>query len=127
VLKHKVLYIDDEEVNLRLFRNSFRRDFEIFLANSAKDGLQVLDENRIDVVITDQQMPEMTGIELLEIVHEKFDSVPPNRLIVSGYSASEDIDKAFKEYKLFRFITKPWKYEVLKQVIIDSINTENNE
>lgn len=127
MLKHKVLYIDDEEVNLRLFKNSFRRDFEIFLAGSAKEGLGVLENNKIDVVLTDQMMPEMTGVELLKIIHKKFDSVPPNRLIVSGYSENEDIDKAFNEYKLFRFITKPWKYEVLKQVIIDSINPENNE
>ncbi|MEN8121503.1 MAG: response regulator [Bacteroidota bacterium] len=120
----KILYVDDEEVNLRLFKSTFRRDFEIFLANSAKEGLQILEKNKIDVVITDQRMPEITGVELLGIINEKFDTIPPNRLIVSGYSANEDIEKAFNEYRLFRFISKPWKYEELKQVIIDALTIE---
>jgi len=71
-------------------------------------------------------MPEMTGVELLEIVNEKFDDIPPNRLIVSGYSSNEEIEKAFKEYKLYRFVSKPWKYEVLKQVIIESITIKSD-
>ncbi len=124
--KYKILYVDDEEVNLRLFKNTFRRDFDILLANSAKEGLLILEKNKIDVVITDQRMPEMTGVEFLEIVNERFDDIPPNRLIVSGYSTNEAIEKAYKLYKLFRFISKPWKYEELKQVILDSINPNNN-
>ncbi len=125
--KYKILYVDDEEVNLRLFKNTFRRDFDILLANSAKEGLLILEKNKIDVVITDQRMPEMTGVEFLEIVNERFDDIPPNRLIVSGYSTNEAIEKAYKLYKLFRFISKPWRYEELKQVILDSINPKNDE
>ena len=125
--KFKILYVDDEDVNLRLFKNTFRRDFEVFIANSAKEGLEILEKNKINVVITDQRMPEMTGVELLEVVNERFDDIPPNRLIVSGYSVDEDIEKAFNEYKLFRFIAKPWKYEELKQIILDSINPHEND
>ena len=125
--KYKILYIDDEEVNLRLFKNTFRRDFEILLADSAKEGLLILEKNKIDVVITDQQMPEMTGVELLGIVNERFEDIPPNRLVVSGYSSDEDIKKAFDLYKLYRFVSKPWKYEELKQIILESINPNNYE
>ena len=125
--KYKILYVDDEEVNLRLFKSSFRRDFEIFLANSAKEGLLILEKNKIDVVVTDQRMPEMTGVELLKIINDRFKNIPPNRLIVSGYSLNEDIEKAYKLYKLFRFIAKPWKYDELKQIILDSINPNKDE
>ncbi|MBN2756193.1 MAG: response regulator [Bacteroidales bacterium] len=118
---YKILYLDDEEVNLRLFKNIFRRDFEIFLANSAKEGLDFLENNNVDVVITDQMMPNMTGVELLEKINERFESIPPNRLILSGYSSNEDIEKAYKHYRLFRFISKPWNYEELKELIFKAI------
>ena len=119
--KKTILYVDDEEINLRLFRNSFRRDFELFLANSAKEGLEILDKQKIDIVITDQQMPKMTGVELLEIVNERFSTIPPSRLIISGYSANEEIEKAFKNYKLFRFVSKPWRYDELKNILFDAL------
>jgi CheY-like chemotaxis protein len=120
--KYNLLYVDDEVLNLRLFKNSFRRDFDISLANSAQEGLKMLENNEFDVVITDQQMPEMTGVELLAIINEKYSEIPPNRLIISGYSVTEEIEKAFSEYKLFRFVSKPWKYEELKQIIFESIS-----
>lgn len=124
-MKYKILYVDDEEVNLRLFKNIFRRDFDVYIANSAKEGLQILEKKHIDVVVTDQRMPEMTGVELLEQIHNKFSDIPPNRLIVSGYSQNEDIEKAFKQFRLFQFISKPWKYEDLKQIITNAINKRN--
>lgn len=119
--QYKILYVDDEEINLRLFKSTFRRDFEIFIANSAKEGLEILNKNKIDVVLTDQRMPEMTGVEFLEKVNEKYETIPPNRLIVSGYSSNKDIEKAFKQYRLFKFIPKPWNYDKLKSIIIESI------
>lgn len=121
ILKFKVLYVDDEEVNLRLFKSSFRRDFDVYIANSANEGLKILEKTKIDVVLTDQKMPEMTGVEFLGIINERY-SIPPNRLIVSGYSNNKDIEKAFREYKLHQFVPKPWKYEELKQLIIESAN-----
>jgi len=119
--RYKILYVDDEEINLRLFKSTFRRDFEIFIANSAKEGLEILNKNTVDVVITDQRMPEMTGVEFLKKVNEKYNTIPPNRLIVSGYTSNEDIEKAFKQYRLFRFISKPWIYKEFKNIIIESI------
>ena len=117
----KILYVDDEIINLTLFKSVFRRDFDIITANSAKEALLLLEKYKVDVVITDQRMPEMTGVELLEEVNERFDTIPPNRMIVSGYSANEDIEKAFKLYRLFGFISKPWKYEELKNMILKLI------
>jgi CheY-like chemotaxis protein len=120
-MKYRILYVDDEESNLRIFKDAFRRDFEILLANSAPKALDILKQQQIDVVITDQRMPEMTGVELLGEINARFSDIPPNRLIVSGYSEDKDIKKAFDEYKLFKFITKPWNYEELKEIIINSI------
>lgn len=119
--KYIVLYVDDEEINLRLFKASFRRDFEVLTCESAKEALELLESQQVDVILTDQRMPEMTGVELLAEIDQKYPDFPPNRLMVSGYSRNEDIDKAFKDYKLYKFVRKPWNYEKLKNDIIESV------
>ena len=120
--KSKILYVDDEESNLRIFKDSFRRYFEVQIAISAYEALEILEQGIVDVVITDQRMPGMTGVELLKEINERFSDIPPERLIVSGYSEDSDIRQAFKEYRLSKFIPKPWNYEDLKQTIIEAVN-----
>jgi response regulator RpfG family c-di-GMP phosphodiesterase len=124
--KFTVLYIDDEESNLRIFRNTFRKDFNIMLAHSAAEGIEILKSKKIDVLITDQRMPEMTGVQLLSEINRLFPEIPPNRLMISGYAAPDDIEKAFEEYHLFKFISKPWEGEELKQIIIHAISEHND-
>jgi len=120
-MKPRILYVDDEPSNLRIFKDSFRRDFDIQLANSGAEALEILERELVEVVITDQRMPQMTGVELLEQINLRFPDIPPNRLIISGYSEDSEIRKAFNEYRLSQFIPKPWEYETLKQVIINAI------
>lgn len=122
--KKVILYIDDEEINLRLFRSTFRREYDIFTSTSAQEGLDVLMNHSIDLVITDQRMPDITGVEFLRIVKEKFPQIPPNRLIISGYSDYQDIELAYKEYHLFKFISKPWNVVELDEIIKKAINNE---
>ena len=119
---HKVLYVDDEETNLRVFKNSFRRDFEIFTATSAEEGLEILKNVQVDVIITDQRMPGMSGVEFLEAINKKHPQIPPNRLIVSGYAQDKDISEAFNKFHLFQFVSKPWDYEKLLDIINCAIN-----
>ena len=120
--KYSILYVDDENVNLELFYYTFRRDFIITLAESAKEGLKFLEKNSVDMIITDQIMPEMTGVEFLEEVQIRFPSTPPNRLMISGYARNEDIDKAFDNYQLSSFISKPWDANDVKNIILVAIN-----
>jgi response regulator RpfG family c-di-GMP phosphodiesterase len=122
--KKTILYIDDEDINLRLFKNTFRRDYFVLTASSAKEGLKILEQNNIDLVITDQRMPEMTGVEFLSCVQKEFPHIPPGRMIISGYSDPEDIDLAFREYQLYKFISKPWNEEELSQIIQKAIDHE---
>ena len=119
--KYKILYVDDEESNLRIFKDTFRRDFEVQIAISAFKALEILEQGLVDVVITDQRMPEMTGVELLGEINKRFSDIPPNRLIISGYSEDNDIKKAFEEYRLSKFIPKPWNYEELKEIITNAV------
>ncbi len=123
--KYTLLYIDDEESNLRVFKNSFRRDFNIYLATSAQEGIEILNKSKIDVIITDQRMPGKTGLELLKEIHDMFPDIPPHRLMVSGYAAPTDINMAFENYGLFRFISKPWEADELRQIILTVIQTHH--
>jgi len=123
--KIAILYVDDEEINLRLFKSTFRKEFDISTANSAKDGLEILDRKKIDVLITDQRMPEMTGNELLKEVNDRYPAVPPGRLILSGYSMPQIISEAFKKFNLYKFISKPWDEANLRQIFHDSMIAEN--
>lgn len=122
--KPAILYVDDEEINLRLFRATFRRDYQIFTALSAIEGFEILKENPIDLVITDQRMPHITGVEFLKMVQQEHPGIPPGRLIISGYSDPEEIDLAYKEFQLYRFISKPWKQEDLQEIILKAIRNE---
>ncbi|HPV57322.1 MAG TPA: response regulator, partial [Tenuifilaceae bacterium] len=63
---NKILYVDDEQINLELFKINFRNDFDIRIANSALKGLEILQEEEIDVVISDLKMPHMNGLEFIE-------------------------------------------------------------
>jgi len=122
-MRYKVLYVDDEKSNLRIFKDSFRRDFEVFVATSGIEALDFLENTMVDLVITDQRMPEMTGVELLKRITERFEDLPYNRLILSGYAEDSEIEKAFTNYHLSRFVTKPWNYNDLKTIITNSIET----
>ena len=123
--KLHILYVDDESINLRLFQQIFKREFNIFTAICGKEALNILKNKTIDVVITDQMMPEMTGVELLKVLKSNFPQIPPSRIILSGLSKEKVIDEAFSKYNLFAFISKPWQKENLLKTIYNSINLRN--
>jgi serine phosphatase RsbU (regulator of sigma subunit) len=113
--RQSILYIDDEEDNLTVFNARFRRDFEIHLANSGRKGLEIMKKHNIQLVITDQRMPEMTGIEFLEkIIPDYPDCI---RMVLTGFSDVEAIIQAINTGRVYRYITKPWNRDELKITI----------
>lgn len=122
--KKAILYIDDEEINLRLFKATFRREYKILTASTALEGIKMLAENAIDLIITDQRMPEITGVEFLSMVQNLYPHIPPGRLIISGYSDPEDVELAYKEYQLYKFISKPWDQNELNEIIKKAMNND---
>ena len=124
-MKYTVLYIDDEAANLRVFKSVFRRDYNVLIALSGMEGLEILEREKCHLIITDQRMPEMTGVQFLKKVFDKIPTVPPNRIILSGFSQDEDIKEAKEKYFLYMFVSKPWDTNELKNVmdaaIIDSL------
>lgn len=104
--KIKVLYLDDEEMNLHAFKASFRRDFDIFTTHSAQEAVQYLNENLVHVVVSDQKMPEVSGVEFFELIVQDFPD--PARILMTGFSDLEAVIDAINKGRIFRYMTKPW-------------------
>lgn len=117
---YNVLYVDDEENNLNSFRAALRRSYNIFTALSGEEGMNVIKENDIHVVVTDQRMPNMTGVQFLQHIPNDFDSI---RIILTGFSDMESIIEAINTGQVYRYITKPWDKDELKITIDNAIET----
>jgi serine phosphatase RsbU (regulator of sigma subunit) len=116
-----ILYVDDEEDNLTVFNSAFRRDYEVHLALSGREGMEILKKHEIHLIITDQRMPEMTGIQFLEkIIPDYPDCI---RMILTGFSDIEAIIQAINTGRVYRYITKPWSKEELKINIDKALET----
>ena len=115
-----ILYVDDEESNLRLFKNIFRRDYEVLTALSGREGLQILKEQAADLIITDQRMPEMTGVEFLVRAIEI--NPHPKRVLLTAYADLESIKGAINEGKIYRYLQKPWDINELTTTIAQAID-----
>jgi adenylate cyclase len=113
--KFPILYVDDEAHNLTSFVATFRKEYKIYTATNGNDALEIMRASEIKLVITDQRMPEMTGIQLLEKLSPEFpDSI---RMILTGFSDIEVIIEAINSGRVFRYITKPWDENELRMTI----------
>lgn len=114
-----VLYVDDEINNLNSFKAAFRRDFEIFTAISAKEGRKILDTQEIGVIITDQRMPGMTGIEFLESIITVYpDTI---RILLTGFSDINAVMDAINRGQVYKYLVKPWQNDELKMYIENAL------
>jgi len=115
-----ILYVDDEENNLNSFRAALRRNYNIYTAVSGDEGMELLSKYDIHVVVTDQRMPNMTGVQFLQHIPSDLDNI---RIILTGFSDMESIIEAINTGKVYRYITKPWDKDELKITIDNAIET----
>ncbi len=113
--KYTILYVDDEQQNLVSFKAVFRRDYNVMTALSGEEGLSILQNETVDLVITDQRMPHMTGIQFLEKIIPEFPETV--RMILTGFSDVEAIIGAINTGQVYRYITKPWDENELRMTI----------
>lgn len=111
-----LLLVDDEQNIVSALKRLVRRDgYEILTANSGFEALEILEKHAVDVIISDQRMPGMTGVEFLSKVKELHpDTI---RLMLSGYTELNSVTDAINEGAVFRFLTKPWDDEKLRASI----------
>jgi two-component system, probable response regulator PhcQ len=118
--KSKLLLVDDEpNLTSALVRSLDRTQFEIFTADSAQQGLMILAGNEIDVVVSDERMPGMTGSQFLTEVRKKWPSTI--RMILSGQADLEAAVRAINEGEVYRFLLKPCHPKELQMTILQGL------
>ncbi len=109
--KRPVLVVDDEPEMLFSLKGLLRQEFEVFTAGSAAEGAEILQNHVIHVVMTDQRMPQVTGVEFLNRIKNEHPAAM--RLIFTGYADIKAVIDAINQGNVFRYITKPWDPEEL--------------
>jgi two-component system NtrC family sensor kinase len=116
-----ILYVDDEPDNLRIFELTFRRDFTILTAQTGEEGLRLLHENPVAVVLSDYRMPEMNGVEFLSRTREIDDRCV--RMLVTAYGDAKILGDAVNDGRIYNYIPKPWEPEDMKIAVRRAIES----
>ena len=114
-MSYKILIVDDEPANLRLLERLFRRDYQVITAASGHEALELLDQHDVALLITDQRMPGMTGIELLKSTV----ALRPHmvRMILTGYTDVSALVEAINCGHVYKYVTKPWSNDDLRLTV----------
>jgi CheY-like chemotaxis protein len=124
-----LLLVDDEEFILSAIKRLLRRDgYRILTAESGQEGLRLLETTPVDVIVSDQRMPGMTGVEFLREARKRYPKTI--RMVLSGYTELQSVTDAINEGAVYKFMTKPWDDEHLRANIVEAfrqraLETEN--
>lgn len=124
--KPSILYVDDELNNLTGFKATFRRDYNVFTAQSADEAFKILTEREFEIIISDQRMADVTGVQFFKKVIEKYPH--PVRILLTGFADIEAVVQAINEGHVYRYISKPWDERELRLAIDNALkfyNTQN--
>src|ERR687883_1692077 len=118
-MTYKIMVVDDEPANLRLLERLFRREYQVITASSGQEALELLSQHDVALLITDQRMPGMTGIELLK----RTASFRPHmvRIILTGYTDFGALVEAINCGQVYKYVTKPWSNEDLRQTVVRAV------
>jgi CheY-like chemotaxis protein len=109
----KLLYVDDEPFNLKVFEINFRGDFEVVLAGSGHEGVKKIEEHPdINIVISDMKMPEMNGLEFIELAKAKKQDL--DCYILTGFNVSPEIEAAIQKHLISDYFRKPFDVDEIR-------------
>jgi response regulator RpfG family c-di-GMP phosphodiesterase len=116
----RLLFIDDEEINRSNFLETFGDEYEILLAGSGEEALEIMArESTLALILSDQRMPGMSGAEVLAQAREL--APKAERIMITGYSEPEDMMAAINQGQVYRYILKPWTSGELRIAIIQAV------
>lgn len=118
-----ILYVDDEEINLKLFELNLRNKFKVYTAPSADEGMKIINDKEIKVVISDQRMPGKTGIEFLEEIAFSHSNI--TRILLTAYTDNSTLVDSINKGRVYKFITKPWEPQSLENEINNALEIYN--
>lgn len=110
-----VLYLDDELHNLTAFRAAFRRDFQVHVTTEPTEAVRILREQPIEVIISDQKMPTLSGVEFFELIMPDFPD--PIRMLLTGHADIDAVIDAINKGQIYKYIAKPWNESELKAMV----------
>src|SRR3984957_12584152 len=113
--RHCVLIVDDEPDVCDSVHDLLRREFRVLKAHSAEEGYRVMQEEEVHIVMSDQRMPQITGVELLAKVKSKYPQAV--RMLFTGFADLESIIAAINQGHIFGFLKKPWQPEALESAV----------
>lgn len=125
--KYNILYVDDHNLTLSYFNNSYGDKYNVIVANSPRDGFKILDKQPIDLVISDQDMPEISGIEFLKQISILHPEV--GRVLLTKRNDVETLTSAINDANVNRFILKSCSVSTTKKAIdkvLDNIKLKND-
>ena len=116
-MKPAILFVDDEALSRKYFKRFFEREFDVYCAENGKAGLALYHTHReeIGIVVTDQMMPEMTGIDFLQVLHKE--GAPVARILSTAYADSDEVAAALESGLIEFYITKPWDLAMLEDIL----------
>lgn len=113
--KHCLLIVDDEPNVCDSVHDLLRREFRVLRANSAADGYRLMQEEEVHIVMSDQRMPQISGVELLARVKSRYPGAI--RMLFTGFADIESIIAAINQGHVFQFLKKPWQPEDLEAAV----------
>ena len=116
--KARILFVDDEERILKLLSLMFRASYEVLTATGGAQALAIVRAQPVHVIVSDQRMPGMSGIELLDLVHRE--SPATVRLLLTGYSDLAAIVGSVNQGEVFRFLNKPWQQDEIRGALAEA-------
>lgn len=116
--KARILFVDDEERILTALKSIFRQQYEVFTTVDGRQGLEFLKKNPVEVIVSDQRMPEMVGVELLREAKQ----IAPQtvRILLTGYSDLAAIVGSINDGEVYRFISKPWDNKQIQRIVAEA-------
>ncbi len=119
--KYTVLFVDDEaNIQKAIRRLMMDEEFTSVFASSGQEAIEIINKNKISVVVSDMRMPEMNGLELLKIVEEI--SPLTVKLVLTGYTQIPQILSTVNQVDIYKFMAKPWEPEELVELVKKSID-----
>ncbi len=119
VSRPAIMFVDDEQRVLKSMRAMFRRDYDVHLANSGAQALEILAENKIDVVVSDQRMPLMTGVEVLTEIKQR--SPGTLRILLTGYADLAAVEASINDAEVFRYLMKPCPADEIRGAVKEGL------
>ncbi len=120
VNKHCLLVVDDEPDLVQSVKDLLRFDYRVLIATRAAEGLQIMKREKVHVVMSDQRMPEMTGVEFLKNLRDTHPETV--RLLFTAYADLSAVTDAINQGNVYRYISKPWEPNELKTVLRQAVD-----